>query len=71
MVCYGLGIPAENQQRIFDPFFTTKSVGKGTGLGLSISYQIVVEEHKGQIQCISTYGQDTEFQIEIPSIYRV
>ncbi|NEQ40804.1 MAG: GAF domain-containing sensor histidine kinase [Okeania sp. SIO3I5] len=62
----GLGIKEENFSKIFDPFFTTKPVGKGTGLGLSISYQIIVEQHKGKIQCISSPGKGAEFAIEIP-----
>ncbi|HEY9873726.1 MAG TPA: ATP-binding protein, partial [Candidatus Obscuribacterales bacterium] len=62
----GLGMTEEVRQRLFDPFFTTKSVGKGTGLGLSISYQIVVEKHKGKLQCISAPGQGAEFLIKIP-----
>lgn len=62
----GPGIPLEVQQRLFDPFFTTKKPGKGTGLGLSISYQIVVEKHGGQLQCLSSPGQGAEFVIEIP-----
>jgi signal transduction histidine kinase len=62
----GSGIPKEMQKRLFDPFFTTKSVGKGTGLGLSISYQIIVNKHGGQLQCISNVGEGTEFTIKIP-----
>ncbi|WP_339376422.1 ATP-binding protein [Calothrix sp. NIES-2098] len=62
----GLGIPKNIQKRLFDPFFTTKSVGKGTGLGLSISYQIIVDKHGGQLQCISVVGEGTEFIIKIP-----
>ncbi|MFE1746763.1 ATP-binding protein [Coleofasciculus sp. H7-2] len=62
----GLGIPSEVQPRLFDPFFTTKNVGKGTGLGLAISYQIVVEKHGGQLECISAAGQGAEFAIKIP-----
>ncbi|MEH2126330.1 MAG: ATP-binding protein [Nostoc sp.] len=62
----GTGIPKDIQKRLFDPFFTTKPVGKGTGLGLSISYQIVVEKHCGQLQCISTVKEGTEFIITIP-----
>ena len=62
----GPGIPESVQKQLFDPFFTTKPVGKGTGLGLSISYQIVVEKHGGQLQCISTVGKGTEFIIKIP-----
>jgi len=62
----GPGIPPQSQSQIFDPFFTTKPVGQGTGLGLSISYQIVVEKHGGQLKCISTPGEGTEFVIELP-----
>ncbi len=64
----GLGIPESVKDRIFDPFFTTKPVGQGAGLGLSISYQIVVERHKGLLNCISELGQGTEFWIEIPVV---
>jgi hypothetical protein len=62
----GSGIPESLQKRLFDPFFTTKPVGKGTGLGLSISYQIIVEKHGGQLQCISAFGKGSEFIIKIP-----
>lgn len=66
----GPGMPEEVKKRIFDPFFTTKPVGSGTGLGLSVSYQIIVEKHKGQLHCISTPGEGTEFIIQIPSEQR-
>ncbi len=62
----GPGMTEEVRRKIFDPFFTTKPVGKGTGLGLSISYQIVVEKHGGQLQCISAPGEGAEFAISIP-----
>ena len=62
----GPGMTEEIRNRLFDPFFTTKPVGKGTGLGLSISYQIVVEKHGGNIQCLSQPGEGSEFIIEIP-----
>lgn len=63
----GFGINMDIKKRIFDPFFTTKPVGKGTGLGLAISYQIVVEKHKGSLNCVSELGQGTIFCIQIPS----
>jgi PAS domain S-box-containing protein len=66
----GPGITKELQQRLFDPFFTTKTVGKGTGMGLSISYQIIVEKHRGKLQCISAPGQGAEFIITIPLCQR-
>ena len=63
----GSGISTKVQNRLFDPFFTTKPIGKGTGLGLSISYKIIVEKHGGELRCISSLGQGTEFVIEIPA----
>ena len=62
----GTGISEEIVDRIFNPFFTTKAVGKGTGLGMSIAHSIVVEKHKGKIECISSIGCGTTFRIEIP-----
>jgi adenylate cyclase len=62
----GPGIAASVQARIFEPSFTTKAVGKGTGLGLPISRQIIAEKHQGQLECVSTIGQGTEFVIHLP-----
>ncbi len=62
----GPGIRPEHLSRIFDPFFTTKPVGQGTGLGLSISYQIIVEKHHGNLQCISQLNRGSEFRILLP-----
>ena len=64
----GPGMSQTICQKVFDPFFTTKPVGQGTGLGLSISYQIVTEQHGGQLQCLSQPGQGTEFAINIPLV---
>ncbi|MCT7992266.1 PAS domain S-box protein [Laspinema olomoucense] len=62
----GSGMTEQVRQRIFDPFFTTKPVGAGTGLGLSISYQIIVEKHRGTLECFSIPGKGTEFSISLP-----
>ena len=62
----GAGITDQVKQRIFDPFYTTKRIGSGTGMGLAISHSIIVEKHKGEIQCFSVVGKGTEFRIEIP-----
>jgi predicted ATPase/signal transduction histidine kinase/tRNA A-37 threonylcarbamoyl transferase component Bud32 len=62
----GLGMTEQVKKRLFNPFFTTKAVGKGMGLGLAISYQIVVEKHGGQLQCMSVPGEGTKFVVEIP-----
>ncbi len=53
------------QGRIFDAFFTTKEPGKGTGLGLHISYNIVVNQHHGEIKVESLPGQTT-FRVTLP-----
>ena len=60
------GISSEIHSKIFDPFFTTKDVGKGTGLGLSICYQIIVDQHAGNLSFHSIPGEGTEFIIKIP-----
>jgi signal transduction histidine kinase len=62
----GDGIPDDVKKRIFEPFFTTKPTGSGTGLGLSMSFEIVVQQHKGQIRVESVPGEYAEFIINIP-----
>ncbi|MEW6492769.1 MAG: ATP-binding protein [Cyanobacteriota bacterium] len=62
----GPGMTEEVHGRMFDLFFTTKPVGKGMGIGLSLCYQIIVENHSGELNCISAPGKGTEFMIKIP-----
>jgi len=62
----GKGIPKAILDKIFNPFFTTKPAGKGTGLGLSLSYDIITQEHKGEIKIESEEGEFAEFIITIP-----
>ncbi|MBE9070446.1 PAS domain-containing protein [Leptolyngbya cf. ectocarpi LEGE 11479] len=64
----GPGMPEAVQAQIFDPFFTTKPVGQGTGMGLAISYQIITQQHQGQLLVDSVLGQGTTFEIRVPSI---
>ncbi len=59
-------MPPDVQARIFEQSFTTKPVGKGTGLGLAISYEIIVNNHNGQIHYSSTPGQGTKCTIALP-----
>jgi signal transduction histidine kinase len=63
----GTGIPREICDKIFQPFFTTKPTGSGTGLGLSISYDIVTQQHGGQMTVESEEGVFTEFRVVIPA----
>ena len=62
----GDGIPEDIRQKIFEPFFTTKPAGSGTGLGLSMSYDIIVQQHGGQIRVDSEPGEYAEFIITLP-----
>ena len=62
----GSGIPEKIREKIFQPFFTTKPTGQGTGLGLSISYDIIVQEHHGDIRVDSKENEFTEFVITLP-----
>ncbi len=61
----GPGIPKEVQNRIFEAFFTTKAIGEGTGLGLNITYNIVVNQHRGDIRFTSEPGK-TVFEVWLP-----
>ncbi len=62
----GEGIPETVRRRVFEPFFTTKPTGSGTGLGLSMSYDIVVQQHKGELRVESEPGEFAEFIITLP-----
>ncbi|MBD2020690.1 amino acid permease [Leptolyngbya sp. FACHB-36] len=62
----GPGMTEAVRSKLFDPFFTTKPIGQGTGLGLSISYQIVVNQHRGRLSCVSELGKGTAFRVDIP-----
>ncbi|WP_137887812.1 ATP-binding protein [Pseudomonas sp. 2FE] len=62
----GIGMPEQVRKRIFEPFFTTKEIGQGTGLGLSVSYFIITNNHKGQMEVHSTFGQGTCFTLRLP-----
>ncbi len=44
----------------------TKPAEDSRALGLAISYQIIVEQHKGELKCLSEAGKGTMFRIEIP-----
>lgn len=66
----GNGIPDEIHEKIFTPFFTTKPTGKGTGLGLSISFEIIRDEHGGQLELESEQGKFARFIITLPNAVR-
>jgi signal transduction histidine kinase len=62
----GDGVPESIRQKVFEPFFTTKPAGSGTGLGLSMSYEIIVQQHGGQLRVETQPGQFAEFIITLP-----
>ena len=61
----GPGIPGEIQSRVYHAFFTTKPPGRGPGLGLNIAYNIVVEQHRGDIKLFSE-PRRTRSQVSLP-----
>ncbi len=62
----GPNIAQAAREKLFDPFFTTKPIGKGTGMGLAISYQIITEQHQGQLHCYCGAETGVEFRITLP-----
>jgi signal transduction histidine kinase len=61
----GCGIAPDLRHKIFEPFFTTKDVGMGTGLGLSLAKTIIVDRHRGKLDCESELGRGSVFSIEL------
>ena len=61
----GVGISEEHKDQIFNPFFTTKPAdSQHIGLSLSISYDIIVNEHHGEIHLVQ--GCDpTVFEVHL------
>ena len=62
----GLGMSEKTRKQIFDPFFTTKPAGSGTGLGMSLSYDIIVNQHYGEIRVDTEQGEFTQFTLILP-----
>ena len=62
----GMASSEEIAAQISDPLLMTKPAKDSRALGLSVSYQIIVEQHKGELKCFSEPGKGTMFRIEIP-----
>ncbi len=62
----GVGISGNDLRRVFHPFFTTKANSKNIGLGLAIAYDIIVQEHGGQIELHSRENEYAECVIWLP-----
>lgn len=66
----GEGIGKSVIDRIYEPYFTTKCAGEdGAGLGLAIVHTII-ENHGGVVNCSSTVGEGTTFEVFLPMIDR-
>ncbi|MFA5927887.1 MAG: HAMP domain-containing sensor histidine kinase [Candidatus Margulisiibacteriota bacterium] len=59
----GSGISPENISRLFTKHFTTKASGHGIGLALC---KEIIENHGGNIEVRSKYGQGATFIIQLP-----
>ena len=61
----GTGMDEATRLQVLEPFYTTKGPDRGTGLGLSISLAIV-QDHGGEIGCVSQEGEGTVFRVRLP-----
>jgi len=65
----GLGIPEEDLPHIFDKFYRVDADDRldiqGNGLGLAI-VKAIVEQHGGEIQVESTFGEGSCFSFSLP-----
>lgn len=63
----GVGVPEQHLDEIFTPFFTTKPTGQGNiGLGLSICFDVIVQEHGGQIKIDTKEQSHAIFTLSLP-----
>jgi len=62
----GPGIDKNTLSRVIEPFFTTKKAGIGTGLGQSVSYNIIANNHNGDMRAESKKGKGASFIIQLP-----
>ena len=59
----GCGMTEDQMSKIFEPYYTTKS--SGTGLGLTVLFKIM-KQHGGDVSVKSTFGEGSEFILQIP-----
>lgn len=62
----GVGIDKEKYYKVFNPFYTTKDVGEGFGLGLNVAYDIIVNQHNGEIEFDQKIVSGTKVKIFLP-----
>jgi len=62
----GPGMTEEVMQRVFNPFFTTKKAHVNQGLGLNMVYDIIKNNHKGDIEIESSVDRGTQVKLILP-----
>lgn len=62
----GMASSEEIAAQVSDPVLILKPAEHSRALGLAVSYQIIVDQHKGELKCFSEPGKGTKFRIEIP-----
>lgn len=67
---FGIGVPADQQNKIFTKFFRANNAGKtdgdGSGLGLFISKSII-DAHGGRISFSSKENEGSSFNVRLPA----
>jgi signal transduction histidine kinase len=62
----GIGMPESVQDRVFNVNAMGGDRNSKKGMGLIVSYAIVVQQHRGQLRCLSVPGEGTSLEIELP-----
>lgn len=63
----GKGISAKAMPHIFEHFYSSKAIGQGAGVGLAFC-KLAMESMSGNIECMSTVGEQTTFTLSFPEV---
>ncbi|WP_027723358.1 PAS domain S-box protein [Maridesulfovibrio zosterae] len=62
----GIGMGTEQLLKVFEPFYTTARSSGSAGLGMHLVYNIITRALKGRIECSSSLGEGTSYEIWFP-----
>lgn len=62
----GIGMGTEQLVKVFEPFYTTARSSGSAGLGMHLVYNLVTRALKGRIECKSSPGEGTSYEIWFP-----